>query len=83
MMGNRVQSFSHEVSSVIVRWYIGKRIRLANKMFCCEMAANDDVLSTRIVDWVVCNVDASGIIYHNRYEDCITELCESVEVPDW
>ena len=51
-------------------------------MFRCEMVANDDVLSTRIDDWVVRNVDARGIIYHNRYEDSVTELSEWVEVPD-
>ena len=65
-MGNRVQSCSHEVGSVIVRWYIRKGKGLADEMFSCEMVSNVDVLSSRIVDVVPRNVDARGIICHNR-----------------
>ena len=83
MMGNRVQSFSYEVGSVIVRWYIGKSKRVADKVFSCEMVGNVDVLSLWIVDWILSNVDARGIICHNRYGDIVTELCECVKVPDW
>ena len=81
-MGNRVQSFSHEVGSVIVRWYIRKGKGLANEMFSCEVIGHVDVLRSRIVDRVLCDVDAGGIICHNRYGDGITELCEGVKVPD-
>ena len=49
MMGNKVQSFSHEVGSGIVRWYIRKGKGLAYDMFSCEMASNVDVLGSRIV----------------------------------
>ena len=82
VMANRVQSFSHEVGSVIVRWYIGKRRGLADVVFSCEMVCNVDVLSSRIVDGILCNVDARGIIRQTRYGDGIIELCECVEVPD-
>ena len=82
MMGNRVQSFSHEVGSVIVRRYIGKVKGLVDEMFPCEMVGNVDVLRSRIVDRVLCDVDAGGIICHNRYGDSVTELCECVEIPD-
>ena len=74
MMGNRVQSFSHEVGSVIVRWYIGKDKGLADKMFSCEVIGYVDVLRSGIVDRVLCNVDARGIICHNSYGDSVTEL---------
>ena len=46
------------------------------------MASNVDVLSLRIVDSILRNVDARGIIWHNHYGDGIRELCEGVEVPD-
>ena len=82
MMGNRIQSFSHEVGSVIVGWYIRKGKRLADEMFSCEVVGYVDVLCTRIVDGVLSNVDARAIICHNRYGDGITKLCECVEVPD-
>ena len=81
-MGNRVQSFSHEVGSVIVRWYIRKGKGLADEMFSCEVVGYVNVLRSRIVDRVLSNVNARGIICHNRYGDGITELCECVEVPD-
>ena len=81
-MGNRVQSFSHEVGSVIVRWYIRKGKGLADEMFSYEIVGDVDVLSSRSVDWILSNVDACGIICHNRYGNGITELCECVEVPD-
>ena len=58
MMGNRVQSFSHEVGSVIIRWYIRKGKGVANEMVSCEMVGNVNVLSSRIVHWVLSNVDA-------------------------
>ena len=58
MMGNRVQSFSHEVGSVIVRWYIGKGKELVKVMFSCKMVSNGDVLSSRIADGILSNVDA-------------------------
>ena len=81
-MGNRVQSVSHELGSVIVRWYIRKGKGLADEMFSCAVVGYVDVLCTRIVDRVLSNVDARGIICHNRYGDGITKLCEWVEVPD-
>ena len=82
MMGTRIQSFSHEVGSVIVGWYIGKGKALVDKMFSCEVLGYVDVLRSRIVDRVLCNVDARGIICHNRYVDNVTELCECVDVLD-
>ena len=82
VMGNTVQFFSHEVGSVILRWYIRKGKGLANEMFSCEVIGHVDVFRSRIVDRVLCNVDARGIICHNRYGDSITELCKCVEVPD-
>ena len=82
MIGNSVQSFSHEVRSIIVRLYIRKGKGLAHEMFSCVMVSNVDLLSSRIVDGILCNVDARGIICHNRYGDGITKLCEWVEVPD-
>ena len=83
MMGNRVQSFSHEVGSVIVRWYIGKGKGLADQVFSCEVVCYVDVLHLRIVDRVHSNVDARGIGCHIRYGNSVTELCECVEVSDW
>ena len=82
MMGNRVQSFSHEVASVIVRWYMRQRKGLVAKIFSCGMVSNVDLLGSRIVDRVLSNVDARGIICHNRYVDGITVLWVCVEVPD-
>ena len=58
MMGNRVQSFGHEVGSVIVRGYIRKGKGLANEMFSCDVVGYVDVLRSRIVDRVLRNVDA-------------------------
>ena len=81
-MRNRLQSFSHEVGIVILRWYIGKGKGLADEMFSCEVVCYVDVLRSRIVDRVLCDVDAGGIICHNRYGDSVTELCECVKVPD-
>ena len=81
-MSNRVQSFSHEGGSIIVGLYIRKGKGLADEMFSDEMVSNVDLLSSRIVDGFLCKVDAGGIICHNRYGDCITELCECIEVPD-
>ena len=82
MMGNRVQSFSPEVGSVIIRWYISKCKELVHEMFSCEVVDYVDVLHSRIVDRVPCNVDTRGMICHNRYGDGITELCECIMVPD-
>ena len=82
MMGNRVQSFSYKVGSVIVRWYIRKGKGLADEILSCEIVSNVHVLSSRIVDGILCNVDARGIICHNRYGDSITGLWECVEIPD-
>ena len=82
MMGNRVQSFSHRVSSVIVRWYIGKGKGLADEMFSCELGGYVDGFGSRIVESVLSNVDARGIICHNRYGDSVTKLSECVEVSD-
>ena len=62
MMRYRVQSFSHEVGSVIVRWYIRKGKRLADEMFSCEVIGYVNMLRSRIVDRVLSNVDARGII---------------------
>ena len=81
-MGNRVQSFSHEVGSVIVRCYIRKGKGLAEEMFSYDMVRDVDVLSSRIIDRILRNIDATGIICHNRYGDGITELCECDKVPD-
>ena len=81
-MGNRVQSFSHEVGSVIVRWDIRMGKGLADEMFSCEVVCYVNVLRSRIVGRVLRNIDAGGIICHNRYGDGITELRECVEVPD-
>ena len=82
MMGNRVQSFSHEVGSVIIRWYIRKGKGLADEMFSCEVVGYVDVLRSSIVDRILRDVDTRGIICHNRYGDSVTELRECVEVPD-
>ena len=81
-MGNRVQSFSHEVGSVIIRWYIRKGKGLADEMFSCEVVGYVDLLHSRNVDRVLRNVDARCNICHTRYGNGITELCECVEVPD-
>ena len=45
MIGNRVQSLSYKVGSVIVRWYIGKGKGLVDEMFSCKVVGNVDVLS--------------------------------------
>ena len=82
IMGNRVQSFSYEVGSVVIRWYIGEGKGLADVMFRYEMVSNVNVLSLRIVDRILRNVDTRGIIYHNWYGDGINELYECVQVPD-
>ena len=74
-MGNRVQSFRHEVCSIIVRCYIGEGKGLADEMFSYKVVGYVDVLGSRIVDRVLCNVDARGIGCHNPYGDAITELC--------
>ena len=62
MIGNRVQSFSHEVRSMIVRWHIRNGKGLGDEMFSCDMVSNVDLLSSRIVDGFLCTVDAGGII---------------------
>ena len=49
MMGDRVQFFSHEVGSVIVRWYIGKGTGLADEMFSCKIISNVNVLSSGLL----------------------------------
>ena len=81
-MGNRVQSFSHEIGSVIIRCYIRNGKGLADEMFSCEVVGYVDVLCSRIVARVLRIVDAAGIICHNRYGDGIIELRECIEVPD-
>ena len=73
-MGSRVQSFRHEVCSVIVRWYTEQCNGLANKMFSGTMGSNVDVLSSRLVDRVFSNIDARAVICHNRYGDSVTEF---------
>ena len=55
---------------------------LADEIFSCEMGSNVDMLSSRIVACVLSNIDASGIIWHNHYDACVTDLCVCVEVPD-
>ena len=82
MIGNRVQSLSHEVGRIIVRWEIGKDKGLADAMFSWEGAGYVDVLSLRFVARVLSNMNARRIICHNRHGDSVTELCECVEVPD-
>ena len=72
MMHNRVQSLSHEVGSVIVGWYIRKSEGLADEMYSCEMVGYVDMVSSTIVDRVLRNVDAQGIICHNRQRDAMT-----------
>ena len=81
-MGNRVQSFSHEVGRVIIRWYMRKGKGLGDAMSSCEMVSNVHMLSLRIVDRILSNVVARGIICHTRYAKSVMELCECVEVPD-
>ena len=79
---NRVQSLSHEVGSVIIRCYTRRGEGLADEMLSCEVVGYVNILCLRIVDRVLRDVDARGMIRHNRYVDGITELCECVEVPD-
>ena len=81
-MGNRVESFIHKVGSVMVGWYIRKSKGRADEMFSWEMASKVNLLSLRIVEGILRNVDISGIICHNPYQEFITELCECVEVTD-
>ena len=50
----------------MVRWYIGNSKGLADEMFAGQVVGNINLLGSRIVDWVLSNVDARGIIYHNR-----------------
>ena len=62
VMGNRVQSFGHEVGSVIVRWYMRKGKRFADEMFSCKVVGYMDVLGSRIDHVVHCTVDGRRII---------------------
>ena len=82
VMANRVQSFSQQVASVIVGWFMRKGKELADEMFSGEMVGYIDVLRSRIIDRVLHDVDGRGIICHTRYGNSITELCECVEVPE-
>ena len=70
-MGNRVQSFGHEVGSVIVRWYIRKRKGLAHEIFSSEIVSYGNMPSSRIVDrhsgytYIIpctAEIDADGVI---------------------
>ena len=49
-MGNRVQSFSHQVRRVVIRWFIREGKVLADEIFSCAVVGNVDVLGLRIVD---------------------------------
>ena len=82
MIGNRVLCVNDKVGSIIIRSYIGKSTGVADEMLSCERVSNVEVLSLAIVDRILCNVDATGIICHTRYEHVITELCECVKLPD-
>ena len=82
VMANRVQSFSHKVSSIIVTCYIGNGKVLADERSACEVVGYVYVVALSIVDSVPCDVDTRGIICQNRYEDSITELYGWVEIPD-
>ena len=80
MMGNRVQSLSHKVSSIIHRWHIGAGKVRTGEMYSCEIVSSVNVLSSRIVDSVGSNIDTGCIICHKHYRDCVTNLHECVEV---
>ena len=82
MMANRVQYYSYEVGSVILRWYIGKGKGLADEMFSYKVVGNISVLGSMIVVWVLSNIDGGHIICHNCYVNTVSELSECIEVRD-
>lgn len=52
------------------------------EVYSCEVVANVAALSSTGVDWVLNNIDTSGIVSHNRFVDSITKWCEYVNVPE-
>ena len=52
-------------------------------MFPYEVVGYVDVLRSKIVDRVLIDVDARGIMHHNHYGNSITELYVWIAMPDY